>query len=260
MLESVDRRPRATANNFRDYLKHLALRPTGPTKRFVIFSRGRSGSTLLVDLLDSVDSVWCDDEILHYRVYFPRLHVEAQAGKVSTDIYGFKLLTYQVDQVQGIANPKAFLQSLVESGYQFIYLVRRNLLRYGLSNMVALQRGKFHFRDSAQRVKYRINVDELFDWMEASQTLADQEAKWLSGISFLELFYEDDLLKAASHQATVDRVCQYLQIPSTPVKTNLRRATPPRIADFVENADELLTVIAKSPFAEYAAQELANEG
>ncbi|MEM1369076.1 MAG: hypothetical protein AAGG02_13880, partial [Cyanobacteria bacterium P01_H01_bin.15] len=220
----IDKSTSATARNFRDYVRYLISRPSGPAKRFVIFGRGRSGSTLLVDLLGSLDSVCCDGEILHYRVYFPKLHIETQAAKAPATVYGFKLLSYQLGSVQGIANPADFLRSLEQAGYQFIYLQRRNLLRHALSNIVARQREQFHFRDSSQRTKHQIDVDEVLKWMKSSQRMRVKELSWLSGISYLELFYEDDLLDSDRHQATIDRVCSYLQIPSAPVKTNLRKA------------------------------------
>lgn len=99
-----------------------------PEKKFVIFGRGRSGSTLLVELLDSHPQIHCDNEILHDRVLFPRLYIDSCASRYQSQVYGFKFLSYQIKDVQRISQPKKFLLQLYQSGYKIIYLRRENLL------------------------------------------------------------------------------------------------------------------------------------
>jgi hypothetical protein len=113
--------------------------------RFIIYGLGRCGSTLLGNLLNSVSQIHCDREILHDPVRSPRLHIEKCASRCELPVYGFKLLQYQIREVQSIKQPEKFLLNLHEVGFKFIYLSRRNLLRHGFSNVYARQK-QFHLR------------------------------------------------------------------------------------------------------------------
>ena len=127
----------------RDYGLYLWKKPSLPANKFVIFGRGRSGSTLLVNLLNNHNKIHCDGEIMHDHLLFPRLYIDLSASRYQSRVYGFKLLSYQLKDVQQIYDPEKFLLSLYESGYKFIYLTRRNLLAHALSNINARQK-KFH--------------------------------------------------------------------------------------------------------------------
>lgn len=127
------------------YALYFRQQPRLPSQRFAIFGRGRSGSTVLTSLLNAHRHISCEGEILHDRVFFPRLHIDWCASRCQSEVYGFKLLSYQLRDVQPIGNPARFLRSLYDGGYQFIYLTRRNLLFHALSNLNARQ-NKFHHR------------------------------------------------------------------------------------------------------------------
>jgi 16S rRNA G1207 methylase RsmC len=51
-------------------LAHLFNRSL-PETRFVLFGRGRSGTTALVSMLDDVPRLQCEGEVLHNYVPFP---------------------------------------------------------------------------------------------------------------------------------------------------------------------------------------------
>src|SRR5438067_1180502 len=97
--------------------------------RFVVYCRGRDGSTLLVDLLNQLPEVHCDGEILHARVLAPQLYVRCCQSIAPGKAYGFKLLSHHLTHVQRVSDPAAFMRHLASSGYKIIHLRRLNLLR-----------------------------------------------------------------------------------------------------------------------------------
>ena len=236
----------------REYSPLLSPSYSLPPKRFVIFGKGRSGSTLLVSLINSLEQVHCDNEILHDRVPFPRLYVDARASYSQSLVYGFKLLSYQLKCVQPIKNPHEFLLNLYQSGYQIIYLKRHNLLRHALSNIYARQK-KFHYRlgQVEKEPKIRVSSEEVLQWMTNSERLSEYESNLLQEIPYLSLTYEDDLLDRLSHQTTIDKICALLNIPSAPVKTNLAKSTPSQLSDLVTNYDELVEVVKASKYSHF---------
>ncbi|MDJ0634985.1 MAG: hypothetical protein QNJ34_17480 [Xenococcaceae cyanobacterium MO_188.B29] len=223
-----------------------------PPKRFVIFGKGRSGSTLLVGLMNSLDQVHCDNEILHNLVPFPRLYIDACASRSQSLVYGFKLLSYQIKSVQPIKKPQEFLYNLNQSGYKIIYLKRHNLLRHALSNIYARQK-QFQYRvgQIKKDTTIQVSIEDVLQWIANSERLSEYESNLLQDIPHLSLSYEDNLLNNSSHQATIDKICALLNIPSMPAKTNLVKSTPSQLSDLVANYEELEQAIKASKYSHF---------
>lgn len=236
------------------YARFLISGSDMPRTKFLIFGAGRSGSSLLVDLLDSHPSIHCEGEILHHRVLFPRRYVHCRASLSQRQAYGFKLLSYQLRQVQRLRQPRLFLEGLHDSGWGIIYLLRRNILRRALSNLYARHRGRFHGMAedrSTEAGLMQVDLSELLGWMEGIEELNRFEQELLRGIPHLDVVYEDDLQDSGCHQATVDRILQYLGLPPARVKTDLLKVTPPTLSDFVANHEEVVKSVSATPYEEY---------
>ena len=93
----------------------------------MIVSIGRSGSELLVSLLDSHPKIRCESEILFMRRVFPTgflLQRSVTARLTGAHAYGFKLLTHHAG-LQDHADPAGYLRRLHARGFRFIVLERR---------------------------------------------------------------------------------------------------------------------------------------
>lgn len=230
------------------------LRPPLPEHRFVIFGRGRSGSTLLVNLMGSVGGIHCDNEILHRAVPLPHLHVDVCASRCRQPVYGFKLLSYQVKRVQPLLHREQCLRELSDRGYRVIYLTRCNLLYHALSNLHSRQRRQFHHlaeRGQFEYRRWRVDVDAVLGWIAGSERLEAYEHRLLQDIPHLALTYEADLQTADVHQRTVDRICDFLDLPSTPATATLVKLMPTRLEDMLENHEELTAALRSSPYERY---------
>ena len=229
-------------------LKGKKLSPT----RFVIFGRGRSGSTALVSLLDSLPNLFCHSEILNQRVLFPFSHVLAKCAKSNSETYGCKILSYQIKSVQPISNQAEFLNRLLENGFKIIYLKRENLIYHALSNIRARQFG-YHTKTTEKREqgKVQIDLDELLKWMRASEELNVYEERLLKSVPHLSLTYEKNLLDSETHQPTLQLICDYLNIGCGKGKTKYRKGAPKTLRDSVENYDELVNFVKDTPYEKY---------
>ncbi|MGD1805913.1 hypothetical protein ACP6PL_10815 [Dapis sp. BLCC M126] len=238
----------------RNYGLYFLQKRSLPSNKFVIFGRGRSGSTLLVNLLSNQNQVHCDNEILHDRLLFPRTYIDLCSSHYESSVYGFKLLSYQVRDVQPISKPENFLLSLYESGYKFIYLTRSNLVDHALSNINAKHKQKYHHRSHEGELEYKpikVEIEEVFQRIQFSEELGKYEKKLLQKIPHLSLTYEDNLLDSECHQKTVDQVLELFNLPSKPVKTNLVKLMPLELSKMVENYEELIEAIQKSKYADF---------
>lgn len=113
-------------------------------RNFVIFGQPRTGSTLLVKLMQSHPLVQCDGEVLNrnrwqqgwhpYLYYlarvFPEPYVLRKPAHCAKTVYGFKLLYPQ------IVAPRRLLYILNRLGWQMIHIQRRELFNLALSQKV----------------------------------------------------------------------------------------------------------------------------
>jgi LPS sulfotransferase NodH len=129
-----------------------------PQTHFVVFGTGRSGSTLLADILNLHPQITCDREIFHrlathrnrwqnlLRRVAPRLFIasrqRAALQRSGRSIYGFLLHTkLGAEQVR---QPERLLQQLQRSGRQIIWLRRRDLFRQIISAQIANSTRRYH--------------------------------------------------------------------------------------------------------------------
>lgn len=225
--------------------------------RFVIFAQARTGSTLLVSLLNAHYGFYCDGEILARRRLLPGSFIAARCKLCREDAYGFKVKLAQL-RGQNIRGARQFMRDLHEDGWRTIYLQRRNILRQTISGLVARHRNAWSHRsvdDPLALGKIHIDCGDLIRGMRRHHDLTTREQEVLEGLSPMTLVYEDHLLRSEVQQHTADRVFDYLSMPSVPVQTNLLRITSDRLSDFVENYEELVQAVSRTEYAEFLCGE-----
>jgi LPS sulfotransferase NodH len=213
---------------------------------------GRNGSTLLTELLNAHESIHCDGEILFHRVAAPRLQVAGHAMASPKPVYGFKLLTYQLEEVQHV-DPPSFFRWLDRRGYRIIHVRRRDILRHALSNLNARVHGFHHHGSLPPEARGAIHVDteSLIDWLDGIARNGARNEALLADLPHETVHYEDDLSDAASQARTVTRICAVLGVPTQLVSTDLVRVTPARIEDLVANYDEVAAFLAGTPYERF---------
>lgn len=215
---------------------------TSTQTRFVVFGDGRTGSTLLSDILNNHPDIHCEGEILHDWALSPHRVVRDRAQHSAAGTYGFKLLTYQLTDVLCLpwARSVMFLDWLQDNGFLLIYLTRENPVEHAVSQLGARIRG-FHRRrgDPIKRTKIHIDREQLFWWLEQIDIRRNDNERLLEGRRFLHLQYEADLIDTRRWQTTLDTVCDYLQIPTGTADSDLERINSGSLSDIVDNHDGL---------------------
>ncbi len=242
-------------------LKHFFVKKQSPQKKFAIFSTGRSGSTLLVSLLNSNGNVHCDGEILKHRYLAPFKMLNRFANQSTKPIYGFKLLTHHIKDVQlsGKRNGVQFMQDLIREGYQIIYLERKHRLNQSLSMMYAIFRNDWHKKEEKKSQNGKLNVDlgALDWWMNGFDELNAYEKELLQHLPHVHLVYEEDLADHRKHKETMARVCDFLQIEPIQAKTKLRKITPKNYNSFISNTKALIAHLTGTKYEHYLKEQLA---
>lgn len=225
---------------------------TAAEKRFVLFGRGRSGSTLLVQMLDSNPAIGCLDEILRFRTFMPVRMVDRELSRLDKSIRGFKLLSYQVRTLHG-RHDRQLRDWMAQPDVCIFHLKRENILRHALSNVYADARHAYHSTDSsaARAMKITVTPETLFRWMCGSLELLEWEERYLGDLDRDEIVYERDLATPEAQAETLTRVSATLGVMSVPTEAPQRMVTPRDYGAFVANWSELHDAIRASEFSAY---------
>ncbi len=239
------------------------------TKKFVIFAQGRTGSSLLVDLLGFHPDIECDGEILDVKWagkrVFPTFYVKNKAKSSKAKVYGFKVKLYQLhcqdkkvrnhddpdNELYQHVEPEKFLMNLHKSGWKIIYLMRSNILRQCTSNRIAKAMKAYHQRNKNKKVIPGIKIDpvKLLKDIIGREEYLCEEKEILKRIPHLKLIYEDDLLR--NNQEAVDKVFKFLGVEPCLVKSDLVRTSKDELQDYILNYREIKDYMSKTKYIKF---------
>lgn len=238
-----------------EQLKHLPKSKSNPDNKFVIFTSGRSGSTLLVDLINSNPNIHCDDELLKRRVARPLSFIKLYEQQATQSTYGFKLLSYQLRSVQtGIKDKKAFFDQLLQTeGYKLIYLERKNKVKQVLSIIYGFYRGQWHNKSGKQQQakQFELTPDVFYKFLDELSILHAFEKEMVAQQPHLYLCYEDHLQNKSLHQSTMQLFADYVGMDTFVPSTQLKKVTPNRLSDMISNKTALIERLYNTPYESY---------
>ena len=244
-------------------------------KKFVLVTRGRTGSTALLDELGKSSALCTTQELFlrppftefcledYYKLLPPfdlwkqqrwwrriptrynsdpwQAHrylkrVETLGRRLGVEGLGWKVLSHQF-------NERPFLSELLKKhGYRVIYL-RRNFARQVLSGMVANQRGIYNSLEKVVDTRrYHIDI-EKFQWhvqWERECVKNDCVRLAANGFDFIEVSYEGF---CADRQAFYRDIMNFLKLPLElpPPSSFVKMIEEPR--QVIENYDEVMDAV-----------------
>ena len=220
--------------------------------KFVIFGLGRSGSTLLKQLLNSHPEITCEGELLNvdekyvtnpwllrlvYR--FPYLFFAFRSLLSIKPVYGFTLLFYQYSP------PAKLIGKLVKKDWKIIRIYRENSLEQSLSHLVAQQTRVWHRYDNQeiQTPKLVITPKELMNRLNIVNTNKKTETKLFENFAHHKVVYEDDLKNESDWAETTRRIFEYLGVNPAPVSASIQKTYSRPYSEIIENYDELIKYV-----------------
>lgn len=233
------------------------MSPKGTPKPFVIYGRPRSGTTLLVRLLDQVPGLRCDGELLHYPLISPLGFLARLPRRAGPDVqaYGVKLISYHLTEVQQIRRPLAFFDQIGALGYDVLHLTRSSWDQT-LSLAKAQRSGVYFSKSTSALGGLRVDPDYFLALLQWNKDMLAYERDVMAHVDHLRLHYDDDLKEAAHHQATIDRVCARLNLSSAPVEAKMKRTGGKDGLQKIDNLEELAARVRQSAFAHLVPETL----
>jgi hypothetical protein len=218
-------------------------------KRVLIFGLGRSGSTLLEDLLQSTGHFKAHGELFNPSepIYDdPVQFYIDKATQCHNQHFISHIKVYEMASViQSGMSKREFLDHLIEQGWQIVYLTRTNKIKHTLSSYRAHESSIFHTNEilpiknfTIDCFKFKHSVGQFFKW-------ESEEKQILNGLPYMKVEYELHLENQESHQSTINAILNYLELPlrtvSTKHKKVIRGELETIIANYAEFAEEMRT-------------------
>lgn len=216
--------------------------------RFIVLSRSRTGSNLLISLLNSHPNIFCENEVfaklngrnhedILARVYAKQaIHIKAK---------GFKIFYYHPtdDKLSDIWNTL-----ISDKSVKVIHLKRRNVLRTVTSRKILESTKEYMRRKSngcndIKPKKTEFSVRELHFLFNETRNYENKAENDFQNHDLLSLYYED---LARDTDETVKKIVKFLGINHMhPSSTNLAKQNPQQLEVLINNFYEL-----KSAFLE----------
>jgi len=224
--------------------------------RVVIFAQGRTGSTVLENLISSTGYFQMNGELLDVNkseVFFPVQFILGLPKRKQDENFIFHVKLYQLtrDRKRPV-DPVHFLNTLYNDGWKIIYLKRRNKIKHVLSNMVANERGAYHkFDKKKEDLSLHINFEEFRKWVDQRLRFDQEEKKVLQDVDYHEVIYEEGLEKQETHQKTINEILDYLSLEKRNVSTRYKKVNTRPLEKLISNYDEFEKNVIKQGWGEF---------
>lgn len=215
--------------------------------KFIVLSRSRTGSNMLMSLLNSHPEIIAEHEILaRLNRRDPR---DIVAGAYAKQPYyvkakGFKVFYYH--PLDG--NSAALMDDLAgDEDIRVIHLKRRNILRTLLSRKIAGMKNVWAATSTARLdvggKAVSFTVDELTEGFRRTRAWEVAADRRFAAHALLPVYYED---LVRDPDGSLAAVLDFLGLPHSALATDMRKQNPESLADLVTNYAELKAAFAGS--------------
>jgi LPS sulfotransferase NodH len=211
--------------------------------RVIVLSSGRSGSSLLVNYLNSNRCIHCHGEILGSEHGYGNVegksttelqaHVVSFFRKQSTAYVGAKFLTHQFEELKITIDD--VLEVLREPKVLLLY--RSNLLETYVSLLIAQENNIWYSSHTVNHISVPVNQRQFLDYVSVQRRRWQRCLESICGrVPLFYLTYEQ-LVEAP--RESMDRVFAFLDVPPTPIYTKSVKQNPRSLREKVSNYDVL---------------------
>ncbi len=239
-----------------NYAFHYRNAVASKKVRLVIFGQGRTGSTLLENLLCSTGHFRENGELLgpsNLNIKFPFQYISGLSKRVKNENFIFHVKIYHLTRDRkNPVDPAVFLSKLSNDGWKIIYLKRQNKVKHALSNRVAQHRKNYHKYDEIKE-RFQIYIDPLsFEKeVEEREWYDQEERRVLAHLNYHEVIYENDLENPEFHQATINKILDFVGLEKKQVATKLKKVNTQSLKNLITNFDDFKNRLSEKGWLKY---------
>jgi LPS sulfotransferase NodH len=240
--------------------------------RAMVLSTQRSGSTFLVECLDSHPAIRCAGEILNGQtdegLPAPRGRTKYLVKAARIARRGAWLPHYRLERFYGVADarvrcfkamynqlrrPLVLRYLLDHREIRVIHLVRHNLLKVYVSNLLMQKRRVLQATGPEPTVWIRVDPEKAIAAMRSATARYRHFETLFARHARLPLTYEGLFDGSRLQAATCREICDFLGVERRPMQSGIVKLNPNSLRDMVTNYDELADTVEHSEFASMLA-------
>ena len=219
--------------------------------KFIIISRSRTGSTFLIQLLNSHPNIVAQGELF--------LHLNQKSTiEIWNKIFsyyphkikyvGFKLFYYHpVDS----ENKDIWKYILNDKSIKIIHLVRHNMLRTIISRKIANKTSQWHIQDTRDKIKttekkVTINIEECIEEFNKIRKWETETRNYFLNHEFFEISYEDLEFKK---DLVLKDLLNFMNIRFYKTSSNVQKQNTEKLEELIINYTELKTDLEQTEWA-----------
>jgi len=228
---------------------------SGEYVKFIVISRSRTGSTLLINLLNSHPNICAEGEVFKFMngdsqnkrwsEFFSKKNKTSKA-------VGFKLFYYHpID-----SNDNSVWDEIVKNtDVKIIHLVRNQMLETYVSKLIAEKTNNWSQRGGKAKslAEKSVNVDikECIKEFEQIASWENDTRSMFGNHPFFELSYEELIGK---REMMMNEVSNFLDVKKFNFKSKLKKQNPENLSKLILNFKELETALTNTQY-EYLLKE-----
>ena len=222
-------------------------------QKFVIISRSRTGSTLLMSLLNSHENIECTGEIFKElkgkpsnQVWFN--HFGKRLKRIKW--LGFRLFYYH--PINGDREVWELLKS--DSSIPVLHLTRQNMLRTLVSQRIGMKTNKWtkqkdeEMQAEPSDKRISLTVEECESFFDETKAYENETRKAFSSHQIIEVSYEN---LVANRDSCMNSVYKGLGTSISLATTNRKKQNPEPLPDLVKNYNELKAHFTSTKWAPF---------
>ena len=230
-------------------IKALSVAGNKDYEKFIILTKARSGSNLLVSFLNSHPNVYCEGEVfwkLEGRPYEQILEKSLGKQPWYVKAKGFKIFYFHPLDAEecGVWNDLEAMKDV-----KVIHLQRKNILKSLISMKIALQSDEWmsthNNKNKPPRKAVHIPETQLRDLLEKTDDRIEKGNELFKDHQMINVFYEDFV----SDTEEYFRILDFLGVKRIAPRTVLERQNPESMYQLVENYAELKSAFADTKWA-----------
>lgn len=171
-------------------------------RKTIFIAEQRSGSTLLSELLCMNDPAIYPPAHNHIKVDEVEFNLDIEAVSEWNIFIETLFLSYHRPNVRHVfeeQHGQDMIAFLIENGFKFVYLSRKNKIRQAMSLVQSLNSNKWHVSEYEDYQEPKIHLpqpqlDKMIVYLTHTAQLAEEMFEYY-GIAPLRIFYEDNLIK-----------------------------------------------------------------
>ena len=206
--------------------------------KFIILSRSRSGSNLLVSFLESHPNIYIRGEIFHNlnnRDYRKVLNWFFDVMPSKFKASGFKIFYYHPLDTKC---PELWRELTSNKDLKIIHLHRENLIKTIISRQIALKTDVWSSekKDRYSSYNFEIPPKKIENEIKRTLTWRNEFGKMFENHDILELSYED-FINAKSHKLFI--IQDFLGVSQMKLKSHLKKQQKKPLSKIIKNYDEI---------------------